>query len=137
PDRAAKDINCGIDVRTWDPGDNAARTALVRQVIGSAPDVVFVPTARYTRFGEVPVVTMVRNMEPLTVPFDGNSWSEGLKNLARAWEARRACRRATRVIAVSEHVRNFIVSRWKIETNRVGTVYHGVDDQHPTGSSSH
>jgi glycosyltransferase involved in cell wall biosynthesis len=70
---------------------------------------------------------MVRNMEPLTVPFGGNSVKEGIKNLARAWEARRASRRATRVIAVSEHVRDFIVTRWRIDPVRVGLVYHGVD----------
>jgi glycosyltransferase involved in cell wall biosynthesis len=96
--------------------------------------VVFVPTARYAAFGSIPVVTMVRNMEPLTVPFGGNPWTEGLKNLARAWEARRACRRATRVIAVSNHVRDYLVSRWGIDASRVGTVHHGVDQREPAAS---
>jgi glycosyltransferase involved in cell wall biosynthesis len=129
PESAAWKVDRGIDVRTW-PRSSAGRSIL-DAVADTSPDVVFVPTARYTPFGHVPVVTMVRNMEPLTVPFDGNTWSESVKNVARAWEARRACRRATRVIAVSEHVREFIVSRWGIDQDRIGTVYHGVDDPGP------
>ena len=129
PEGAAVEVDSGIDVRTWPRQRDTRRfTMLARAVVTDAPDVVFVPTARYANFGNVPVVAMVRNMEPLTVPFGGNTWAEGLKNVARAWEARRTCRLATRVIAVSEHVRDFIVQRWEINGNRVGTVYHGVDD---------
>jgi glycosyltransferase involved in cell wall biosynthesis len=132
PATASAEIDAGIDVRFWPPRDAGPRFAgLARDVAAVAPDVVFVPTARNAHFGAIPVVTMVRNMEPLTVPFGGNTLRVGLKNLARAWEARRACRRATRVIAVSDHVRDFIVSRWHIDRARVGIVYHGVDDPSP------
>ena len=131
PEAAAAGMDRGVDVRTWPRHTGRRFTSVVRDVVAGAPDVVFVPTARHAEFGNLPVVTMVRNMEPLTVPFDGNTWGEGLKNVARAWEARRACRRAARVIAVSEHVRDFIVSRWQIDQDRVGTVYHGVDRPGP------
>jgi glycosyltransferase involved in cell wall biosynthesis len=131
PEGAAAGIERGIDVRTWPKHAGRRFPSLVRDVVAGAPDVVFVPTARHAEFGNIPVVTMVRNMEPLTVPFGGNTWAEGMKNVARAWEARRACRRAARVIAVSEHVRDFIVSRWQIDRDRVGTVYHGVDGPGP------
>ena len=131
PEGAANDMDRGIDVRTWPRHAGRQFPSLVRDVVAGAPDVVFVPTARHAEFANLPVVTMVRNMEPLTVPFDGNTWAEGLKNVARAWEARRACRRAARVIAVSEHVRDFIVSRWQIDRDRVGIVYHGVDGPGP------
>ena len=92
-----------------------------------APDVVFFPTARWLDCGRVPSVTMVRNMEPLTVPFGGNSLVDGIKNLARASAARSACRRATRVIAVSHHVRDFLVGTWGIGAHKVGVVYHGIE----------
>jgi glycosyltransferase involved in cell wall biosynthesis len=137
PEAAARDMDCRTDVWTFQTKDTIGRATLIRGVIDRRPDVVFVPTARYARFENIPVVAMVRNMEPLTVPFDGNSWAEGLKNLARAWEARRACRRATRVIAVSEHVRKFIVSRWQIDEGRIGMVYHGVDERAATPSDDH
>ncbi len=96
-----------------------------------SPDVVFVPTARWKDFGPPPVVPMVRNMEPLTVPFGGNIPLESLKNLARAQVARRACRRGDRVIAVSGYVRDVIIERWSIDRSKVGVVEHGVDSPIP------
>jgi glycosyltransferase involved in cell wall biosynthesis len=118
----------GVDVRPWNPVDaRRGYASLIRDVAAIGPDLVFVPTARHVAFGSVPVVTMVRNMEPLDVPFAANTAREGLKNIARAWEARRAARRARRVIAVSEHVREYLVRRWNIDERKVGLAYHGVD----------
>ena len=117
-----------LDMRPWtadDPRQGFRR--LRRDVAALRPDVVFIPTARYADFGGPPIVSMVRNMEPLTVPFGGNTLRDGLRNVARAFEARRAARRATRVIAVSQFVREFVIGRWRIAESRVGTVYHGVD----------
>jgi glycosyltransferase involved in cell wall biosynthesis len=131
PERVGIELDSGIDVRTW-PRSERNLTTLRRDLAARGPDVVFVPTARHLTFGGVPVVVMVRNMEPLEVPFGGNTWAEGLRNVARAWEARRACLRATRVIAVSDHVRRFIISRWHIDEDRIGTVYHGVDGRGPS-----
>jgi len=114
--------------RTWPQGDDMRGfRELRRAVTALEPDVIFIPTARVLRAGRTPVVTMVRNMEPLEVPFGGNTLAEGLKNVARASAARVACRRADRVIAVSRHVRDFLVERWHIPEERIGTVYHGID----------
>jgi glycosyltransferase involved in cell wall biosynthesis len=128
PEAARALLDPALDVHTW-AADDARRgyQHLRRDVLAMAPDVVFIPTARYAAFGTVPVVTMVRNMEPLSVPFSGDAPLEGLKNVARAWEARRASRRSSRVIAVSSHVRDVIVSRWRLDPLRVGVTYHGVD----------
>jgi len=113
---------------TW-PAEDArlGYTRLKAQLRRLAPDVVFIPTARWLDCGRVPTVIMVRNMEPLSVPFGGNSVLEGCKNLARAWAAREACRRATRVIAVSQHVHDFLAIRWKISRDKIGLVYHGIE----------
>lgn len=114
--------------RTWPQGDDLRGfRELPRAVAALEPDVIFIPTARVLRAGRTPMVTMVRNMEPLEVPFGGNTLAEGLKNVARAAAARMACRRADRVIAVSRHVRDFLVERWHIPEERIGTVYHGID----------
>jgi glycosyltransferase involved in cell wall biosynthesis len=88
---------------------------------------VFIPTARWVDFGDVPTVVMVRNMEPLVLPFSGNSVLEGGKNLARAWAAQRACKRANRIVAVSSYVKSFLEQKWAIPTEKVDVVYHGVD----------
>jgi glycosyltransferase involved in cell wall biosynthesis len=127
PEGAAIALERGIDLRTCARPERGWAT-LRRTVALCTPDVVFVPTARHFPFATAPTVVMVRNMEPLEVPFGGNTWTEGFKNVARAWEARRACRQAKRVIAVSDHVRQVVVSRWRLDEDRVGTVYHGVDD---------
>ena len=114
-----------LDVRPYAAGDAGGR-AVHEAMRALSPDIVFVPTARFIDIGR-PVVTMVRNMEPLMVPFGGNSWREALRNLARAGQAKRASRRATRVIAVSQFVREFLVRQWSLPADRVGVVYHGVD----------
>lgn len=114
-------------VRRWAGGmTRGGIRELRRGVLTAAPDVVFVPTARHVGFGAIPSVVMVRNMEPLKVPFGGNDPGEALRNLARAAVARRACVKAAGVIAVSRHVRDFLTSRWRLSPARVGVVYHGV-----------
>lgn len=124
------------DVRVFIPasliGVNPATTfssrAELRRLINEfQADVVFFLTSRSIACRTIPSVVMVRNMEPLEVPFAGNPLSEKLRNLARRWETRRAVAGADRVIAVSRHVRDFLVSRWNIAEEKVAVVYHGVD----------
>jgi glycosyltransferase involved in cell wall biosynthesis len=103
-------------------GHHALKTELARR----RPDVVFMPTARLVNTGH-PSVVMVRNMEPLVAPLTGNSARDGLRNIVRRLAARSGCRHATRVIAVSPFVRDFLVERWHVPTGRVGVVAHGVE----------
>jgi glycosyltransferase involved in cell wall biosynthesis len=103
------------------------RAELRRLIDAFQSDVVFFVTSRSIACKKIPSVVMVRNMEPLEVPFAGNPLPEKLRNLVRRWETRRAVARADRVIAVSQHVRDFLVSRWNILEEKVAVVYHGVD----------
>ena len=113
---------------SWPPEDHRRGFSCMKAKIKDlAPDVVFVPTARWIDCGKTPVVTMIRNMEPLTVPFGGNPWKEAVKNIGRAYVAKRACKKATRVIAVSKHVKDFLHKRWSIELGKIATVYHGIE----------
>jgi len=117
---------------TWPATDERRRFATLRAHVSEwRPDVVLIPTARHAAFGDVPVVTMVRNMEPLVMPFSAPTLPERLRNVARYAAALQSSRRATRVIAVSDFVRDFLVERWAIPTSRVDTVPHGVDVVHP------
>lgn len=90
------------------------------------PDVVFIPTARWLDCGDTPVVSMVRNMEPLVIPFSPRSPVEIAKNLARRYAAFRSCTRSSGVIAVSSFVQEFLETRWRIRSDRLAVVYHGV-----------
>jgi len=117
-----------LDWESWTHSDVARgfrglRTELKKR----RPDVVFIPTARWLDCGSAPVVAMVRNMEPLAVPFAGNPWLETLRTLARRFVARRVCRKADRIIAVSDFVKNYLVGNWRLPADKVSTVYHGID----------
>jgi glycosyltransferase involved in cell wall biosynthesis len=74
---------------------------------------------------------MVHNMEPMVIPFGGNPWMEGLKNILRRYAAKRACTRATRIIAVSGFVRDYLVQRWRIDASKVCMVPHGTQQPDP------
>lgn len=117
-------------------------TVSVRKQIHQAlnrfkPDLIFIPTARRFRFGSTPVVNMVRNMEPLEVPFGMNPLTEKLKNILRAREAKRSTFEAARTIAVSHHVKEFILSNWNRESEKVGVVYHGLSTESSQVESHH
>lgn len=112
---------------SWTPGEHwRGYRALQARVRTWKPDVVLIPTARYLDC-DAPVVSMVRNMEPM-LP---STFQEGLtawaKNRVGARMARRASQKSERVIAVSEFVRDFLVKSWHLDATRIGVVYHGVD----------
>lgn len=78
-----------------------------------SPDVIFVPVERSFSFKNVPVVTMIQNMEPFA-GVDEERVLQKLKNLFHIISAKKAARKAQRVIAVSEFVKNFLINRWGI-----------------------
>lgn len=120
--------NLTLNWESWKPGDMAQGFRGLRSELRSRrPDVVFIPNARWLDCGPIPVVAMVRNMEPLAVPFGENPWLEALRTLARRWVTKRACRKADRIIAVSQFVRNYLTARWYLSAAKISTVYHGVD----------
>jgi len=91
------------------------------------PDVVFIPLERYLKFDKVPVVTIVRNMEPLAFNEKPHLIMERLRILAQIMEAGIAVKRSNHVIAVSEFVRDFIMRRWKVTDEKVSLIYFGSD----------
>jgi glycosyltransferase involved in cell wall biosynthesis len=115
--------------KCWPSGSSMASRKWIRGRVRSLDaDVVFIPTARWMWFKDVPTVVMVRNMEPLSAPWEGHTIAERARNAARYLVARNACTRASRVIAVSRHVRDFLLAAWHIDSDRIGLVYHGVDE---------
>lgn len=114
---------------SWPAGDHLFGFRTLRRTIQQRrPDVILIPTARWIDCGGIPTVVMVRNMEPLQVPFDGNPLMEKVRNVFRRRSALRACRKADRVIAVSAHVAHFLRSRWGIDSSKIGVVCHGADE---------
>jgi glycosyltransferase involved in cell wall biosynthesis len=111
----------------WPVNDSHRGRPMLRQwVRDQAPHVVFVPTARSFDTRSIPLVTMVRNMEPLVIPLSAPTVGERLRNLARYAAAWRSARHATRVIAVSEYVREYLINRWRVDEEQIGLARHGV-----------
>ena len=66
-------------------------------------------------------------MEALTKPVGGNSLRDAVKNLIRRYIYKRSCRKATRVIAISQFVKEYLIEKWHIAEEKIDVVYHGVD----------
>jgi glycosyltransferase involved in cell wall biosynthesis len=120
----------GLDARGFHAG-RLGSGDLPRRLRNLRPDVVFVPNAAHPGRCDAPVVVMVRNVEPIVAPVGRNRFGAALRNLARAHRARRACRRADRIIAVSGYVRRLLTTRWDLPAERIGMVPHGVDPAPP------
>ncbi len=103
------------------------RRELRREISRSAPDVAFFPGNRWLNLGQIPSVSMVQSMLPMVMPFGGNGLRDIAKNIERAHATKVACKRANRVIAISNYVKEFLVNTWHISPDRIGMVYHGVN----------
>jgi len=104
-------------------------TELLRALERFSADVIFVPVERAFCFKNVPVVNLLQNMEPFVSNIDGNFFVEGLRHLGQRADAKRATKGAARVIAISRFVSDFFVKRWEIPKEKIGLVYHGVDNK--------
>jgi hypothetical protein len=104
----------------------SGRRELRREIARISPDVAFFPGNRWLNLGQIPSVSMVQSMLPMIMPFGGNGLRDIAKNLERAFATKVACKRADRVIAISNFVKEFLVNTWHIPPDRIGMVYHGV-----------
>lgn len=100
---------------------------LYRHLEEFLPDVIFVPVERSFRFGEVPVVNMIQNMESFVTNIHGDPLGERLKKSIQYVAGKHAIKKTNRVIAISNFVSDFIVMRWNIPNEKIGLVYHGID----------
>jgi glycosyltransferase involved in cell wall biosynthesis len=133
PESALESVEIAAsNIHTW---SSSTRRQDFRSIATYEPDVVFVPTARWADFGSIPVTAMVRNMEPLVTPVRGNSMKDAARNLLRRRVAHATCKRAQRVIAVSEYVREYLEQNWRISSNKIGLVYHGVEAAIPESAA--
>lgn len=136
PPDTLRDGDLGGSTRSWSASDLVTGFRGLRSQLRTlAPDVVFIPNARWLNCGATPVVTMVRNMEPFVAPAGNNSMAESIRNVARRHAAHVACTRSTSMIAVSEFVRDVLLATWKLDPTKISVVYHGSDSPVPTAHS--
>jgi len=110
----------------------ASLCALIQQ---KQHDVALIITARHIAIPNIAVVTMVRNAEPI----QHADYPMSLYWQARLWAYRRehrgACKRAKRVLAVSNYVKQQVIKIFDIESDRVDVVYHGFHSEEATAES--
>lgn len=118
-------IQWNIDMQKWMP--NLITDKKISKAMELfAPDVIFIPTARVMKNNKVPVVTMIQNMEPIS--YDGpNPFIEKIVNKARLREARKSIVESTRVIAISNFVKNTLINKFNTPPEKIGVAYLGVD----------
>lgn len=115
--------------RSWAPGDQwKGFVDLKTQLNKLQPDVIFIPTGTSPGKCLFPMVIMPQNMEMISMPLVSGSLSYRIRNQIRNWVARRACQNATSIIAISEHVYNFLNRKWKIDLNKLNLIYFGADE---------
>lgn len=95
-------------------------------LIDFSPDIIFMPVDRYIKFKNVPVVNMVRNMEPLVPNMKGDSWGEIFKKFIQRKLTCNSVRLATHTIAVSGFVKDYLTTKLHISENKISLVYHGL-----------
>lgn len=88
-------------------------------------DVIFNATARPVNIKNVPVVTKVQNIEPLQKRIYSADTIWKLRLLYMRLEHLASCRMATRILAVSDYVKNVLRSRYNFNASKIDTVYHG------------
>ena len=117
-----------VDVRQVMPDDYRTGFSQMGGIAKNGEyDIVLNTTARPVRLDGIPLVTMVQNIEPIQRP----SYPMPLLWRLRLWALRHehaiACRKTTRVLAVSQYVKDEVCRRFHVPDTRTDVVYHGFD----------
>lgn len=95
------------------------------KITGIRPDVVFMPNINFAAASKgIPIVLTVHDLSFYHYP---NSFSWRSRLWHRSIGIGTLIRKATRLIAVSEHTRDEIIERFSIDGRRVVTIPHGND----------
>ena len=105
------------------PYDN--RNHLKKLMLKSQPDIIFSPSIQYLKFKKTPLISMIRNMEPLDYFSKSNPPSEKFKNILRKRITAKACHSSDGIIAVSNYVKEYLINNLGIDENKIKVIYHG------------
>lgn len=97
------------------------------------PEIIFLPVERHISFDGVPVVNMVRNMEPFVPNMRGDTPQEMLKKFIQRKLTVNSVRGADHTIAVSGFVKDYLTAKLHVPDNKVSQVYYGLTP--PTNGS--
>lgn len=99
-----------------------------------SPDVIFVPVEKPVEFNNIPVVTMIQNMESLAGVNENNPVFERVQHWFRIYLAKQGIKKADRIIAISKFVKEYLVNNYNVPDDKIGLVYYGTNN--PQNSSA-
>ena len=91
------------------------------------PDIIFIPIERYLKYNDVPVVTMLQNMEPFVARSNLNSIGINSKLSLRKYISQKALKKADGIISLSQFVNSYITKELKIRKSKSSIIHHGID----------
>lgn len=103
------------------------QTVLPSLIIRLGVDVVYTANNVGILHSPRPCVVAIQNMEPLVASTRAMPFALRWRQRLLGWLTHMSIRRASRVVAVSEYVRNFLVSQGT-PTGKIDVIYHGIDD---------
>lgn len=89
------------------------------------PDLIFVPLERHVKYRNVPVVTVIHNMGPLSGIKVSSGLLEKAKCLAQSLETKIAVKHSAAVIAPTDHVRDSLIQKWGVSHSKITTINFG------------
>ncbi len=95
-------------------------------------DIVISQNAEGSIWSTVPQVLVIHDLIPLLYPAEAPRLHSYYKRILP-----RVIKRATAVVAVSQHTRTDLVERYKLEAARIHVVYNGLNMHSPTGQTEH
>jgi len=91
------------------------------------PDVIFIPLARYLKYKNIPIVTMLQNMEPFVKRELLNSIKTNTKLFFQKIIGQRALLKSDGIICLSKYVKNFMKNEFQIGDIKTSLIYHGIN----------
>lgn len=103
---------------------------LLRELEAFSPDVIFVPVERPFSFKGVPVVNMLQNMWPMVNFSQKADVFLKTKLTIQKYIARKSVRSSSHIIAVSNFVRDFLISEWGVLPEKIDSIAYGSESDH-------
>tara|TARA_Y100000741_G_scaffold360186_1_gene342047 strand:+ start:506 stop:1633 length:1128 start_codon:yes stop_codon:yes gene_type:complete len=101
---------------------------LIKNLDEFMPDIIFVPLARHFKYKNIPIVTMLQNMEPFVKRHTLNSFKTNIKLFFQRFIGERALIKSDGIIFLSKYVKNFIENELQIKNKKTSLIYHGVNN---------
>jgi glycosyltransferase involved in cell wall biosynthesis len=92
------------------------------------PDIIFSPVERFYKFKNIPIVTMLQNMEPFTSKSLLNTKKINLKLTVQKLVGQKALKSSDGIICISHFVKDFLINELNIPRLKTSLIYHGISN---------